>query len=51
MRIVEPAPYERLNRGAMEILQHIGHFGPIPEVLNKKHWHIPVPISYDMTQG
>ncbi len=51
VRVVESTPHERLNRAALEILERIGRFDPIPETLRRERWHITVPILYDITQG
>ncbi|BCD68715.1 energy transducer TonB [Nitratiruptor sp. YY09-18] len=46
VNILKPSKYKRLNNGAIETLQKIGKFKPIPKELGVDHLDIVVPIKY-----
>ncbi|WP_072681303.1 energy transducer TonB [Arcobacter sp. LA11] len=41
-------PYRRLNSAAIELLEQIAKFEPIPKELEKNTWAIDVPINYSI---
>lgn len=41
-------PYKRLNIAAIELLEKIKKFDPIPSELNKGSWVIDIPITYSI---
>jgi len=49
--IMEKSKYRRLNKAAVEIINKIKQFEPIPEELHKNSWNITVPILYQIIRS
>jgi len=49
--IIEKSKYKRLNKAAMEIINKIKQFEPIPEELHKSSWNITVPVLYQIIRS
>lgn len=49
--IMEKSKYRRLNKAAVEIINKIKQFEPIPEELHKSSWNITVPILYQIIRS
>ncbi|WP_419763738.1 MAG: energy transducer TonB [Arcobacter sp.] len=49
--INEKSKYRRLNKAAVEIINKIKQFEPIPEELHKNSWNITVPILYQIIRS
>ncbi len=48
IQLVGKCPYKRLNKAALNILETIAQFEPIPKELNKSSWQLNVPIVYSI---
>jgi protein TonB len=44
--VLRPSKYKRLNKGALQTLQKVDRFAPIPKELKLDQWEIVVPIEY-----
>ncbi|MGB7401421.1 MAG: energy transducer TonB [Arcobacter sp.] len=51
IKIMEKSKYKRLNNAAIEIINKIKHFEPIPQELNKSSWNITVPVLYQIIRS
>lgn len=49
--IMEKSKYRRLNKAAIEIINKIKQFEPIPDELHKSSWNITVPILYQIIRS
>ena len=49
--IIEKSKYRRLNDAAVEIMNKIKQFEPIPDELHKNSWNITVPILYQIIRS
>ena len=50
-KIHKNSPFENLDKAALEILEKIAKFEPIPEKLDKDSWEITVPIVYQIARN
>ena len=46
VKVEKPCHHNILNRHAVEIVEHIESFEPIPRELGLSHWHMTVPIEF-----
>lgn len=51
VEISESSRYSALDKSALEAVEKMGRFQPIPEILNKKSWRIEIPIQYKLNPG
>lgn len=50
-KIFKSSDFESLDMAALEILEKIDRFEPIPDKLDKESWEITVPIVYQITRN
>ena len=50
-KVHKNSPFENLDKAALEILEKIAKFEPIPEKLDKDSWEITVPIVYQIARN
>lgn len=48
INIKDPSKFKRLNSAALDLLQGISKFKPIPKELEKNRWVIELPINYSI---
>jgi len=51
IEISESSRYSALDKSALEAVEKMGRFEPIPGILNKKSWRIEIPIQYKLNPG
>jgi len=51
IEISESSRYSSLDKSALEAVEKMGRFQPIPGILNKKSWRIEIPIQYKLNPG
>lgn len=51
VEISESSRYSALDKSALEAVEKMGRFQPIPGILNKKSWRIEIPIQYKLNPG
>jgi len=47
----DSSKYKKLNKAALELLNNISRFEPIPDELEKNKWVIEIPISYKILRA
>lgn len=47
----DSSKYKKLNRAALELLNNISKFEPIPDELGKNKWVIEIPINYKILRA
>lgn len=48
INLINESRFKRLNKAALELLEKISRFEPIPEELDKENWAIELPINYSI---
>ncbi|MBP5246949.1 MAG: TonB family protein [Fibrobacter sp.] len=51
VEISKSSRYSALDKSALDAVENLGRFLPIPGVLNKKSWRIEIPIQYKLNPG
>ncbi len=51
VEVSESSRYSALDKSALEAVENMGRFQPIPGILNKKSWRIEIPIQYKLNPG
>jgi TonB family protein len=50
VHLVESSSQERLDTAALESVEDLGRFRPIPDSISKKDWNIIIPLDFKMTE-
>ena len=51
IEVIAPSRFRTLNQAAISLLKGLGHFKPLPEILNKKSEEFIIPIAYNLRKG